>query len=532
MKLGDMVALTAKNYSGKTALIYKGQKSTYKQFLATIDKVANGLLSRGIQTGEKVAILLDNRPEYLYAYFGAHRIGCPVVPINNFLKGEEIKYILEDCKVHTVITSPKYYKAEIRGIESKLTSVRNIILCGDEEELAILKERDSELNVSDFRDFEKGSANEPVPTKEFSYDDLAVVIYTSGTTGYPKGAMLSHWNLFNNADSCKYVLEMTSKDKMLLYLPMFHSFTELVCMVLSVYLALPIVLIERIDRVEIRAAIKRYRPTIMAGVPSVYNALLGAKLNFIQKWLNPIRIYVSGAAPLPVEVLHKFEKKFERPLLEGYGLSEASPVVCVNPIHGVRKPGSVGLPIRNVEVKVIDDDGNELGRNQDGELLVRGPNVMMGYYNQAEETAKTIIDGWLHTGDIARIDDEGYIYIVERKKDMLIYRGCNIYPREVEEVLYKHPAVMDAAVVGVPDAARGEVPKAFIVLKEGEQANEKELKRFCSQHMARYKVPKLFSFETELPRTPTGKVLKKELRKRVLQEQIDNLANLGDDDDL
>jgi long-chain acyl-CoA synthetase len=525
MKLGDIVAEAAQTHSKKTALIFKGQKTSFEEFFKNCDRVANGLLKTGIKTGDKVAILLENRPEYFYSYYGAHRIGAPVVPINNFLKGEEIKYICEDCSVTSLITSPRYYQSEIKPIENKLTTVKSIIIVGDEEEMEDIEYLDSDIQHLEFRTFFDQSSEEPQPTKEFSAEDLAVIIYTSGTTGHPKGAMLSHRNLVRNSASCMEVLHVTKKDKVLLYLPMFHSFTELVCMVLPVHWGLPIVLIERIDRVEIRAAIKRFRPTIMVGVPSVYSALLGAKLNILQRWLNPIRLYVSGGAPLPVEVIHKFEEKFRRPLVEGYGLSEASPVVSVNPIDGVRKPGSVGLPVVDVEVKVVDDDGKVLGKNEDGELCVRGPNVMMGYFNQPEETANTLKEGWLFTGDVAHIDDDGYIFIVERKKDMLIYRGCNIYPREVEEVLYKHPAVADAAVVGIPDASRGEVPKAFIVLKEGEHATEKELKKFCADHLARYKVPKLFSFEKDLPRTPTGKVLKKDLRKKVLKEQIDNLNN-------
>lgn len=523
MRIGELISQAADNAPNRTAVIFKGQKTTYKQLLAQTNQVSNGLLKSGVKTGHKVAILLENRPEYLIYYYAVNRIGAVVVPINNFLKGEEVKYILEDCSVNSLVTSPKYYKAEIKGIEAKLTTVKNIILCGDTEELEGTEYGESDINFVNNSSFVSLEKSDPVPTSEFSPEDLAVIIYTSGTTGHPKGAMLSHRNIVSNANSCYNVLECTSKDKMLLYLPMFHSFTELACMVMPIYLKIPIVLIERIDRVEIRAAIKRFRPTIMIGVPSVYTALLGAKLNFIQKWLNPIRIYISGAAPLPVEVLRKFELKFNRPLVEGYGLSEASPVVSVNPVSGIRKPGAVGLPVPDVQVKIVDENGKEAGPKEDGELLVKGPNVMMGYYNQTEETASTLKDGWLHTGDIAHKDEDGYIYIVERKKDMLIYRGCNIYPREVEEVLYKHPAVLDAAVVGIPDASRGELPKAFIVLKEGAQATEKDLKRFCMQHMARYKVPRLFSFESDLPRTPTGKVLKKELRKRILKEQIDAL---------
>lgn len=523
MKIGDLLTNAAAAVPRRPAIIYKGQKILYRQFNKSANRAGNGLLKLGVQTGSRVAIFLENRPEYLYFYFGAHRIGVPVVPINNFLKGEEVKYILEDCRVHTLVTSARYYSTEIKGVEKKLTSVKNIVFVCEQEEFEALDFADTDINYVLYKNFANVSDDTPSPAQEFGPDDLAVIIYTSGTTGHPKGAMLTHSNVVSNSESCTHVLEVTRKDKMLLFLPMFHSMTELVCMVLPVHMNLPIVLIDRIDRVEIRTAIRRYRPTLLVGVPSVYSAMLGAKLNPITRMLNPIRLYVSGGAPLPVEVLKKFEEKFRRPLLEGYGLSEASPVVSVNPVAGPRKPGSVGLPIKDVEVKIIDEDSNELGVNEDGELLVRGSNVMSGYYNQPEETSSTIKDGWLYTGDIAHRDEDGYIFIVERKKDMLIYRGCNIYPREVEEVLYKHPSIADAAVVGIPDSTRGELPKAFVVLKDGAHATEKDLKRFCMKHLARYKVPRIFSFETDLPRTPTGKVLKKELRKRILQEQIDAL---------
>jgi long-chain acyl-CoA synthetase len=526
MKIGDLLTQAAERVPRKSMVIYKSKKYSFRESEAIVNRFGNGLLSIGVETGKKVAILLDNRPDYLFAYFACHRIGAPVVPINNFLKGNEIKYILEDCGVHTLITSPRYYTAEIKGIENKLTTVRNILFIAEDEEIDGLELADTEKNYIRYSSFRQLGSDNPKPIMEFGPEDLAVIIYTSGTTGHPKGAMLSHSNIVTNSTSCTKVLKINRKDKILLFLPMFHSFTELVCMVLPVQFGVPIVLVDRIDRVEIRAAIKRHRPTLLIGVPSVYNALLGAKLNPITRLLNPVRLYVSGGAPLPVEILTSFEAKFRRPLVEGYGLSEASPVVSVNPIDGLRKPGSVGLPVEHVEVKVVDDHGAEVPRGYDGELLVRGPNVMSGYYNLPDETAETIKDGWLYTGDIAHIDEEGYIFIVERKKDMLIYRGCNIYPREVEEILYKHPAIKDVAVVGVPDAARGEMPKAFVVLKEGHHATEKDLKKFCMDHLARYKVPRIFSFETDLPRTPTGKVLKKELRKRVLQEQVEDV---GDD---
>ena len=283
-------------------------------------------------------------------------------------------------------------------------------------------------------------------------------------------------------------------------------------MLAPIHLGCTTVLLESVNRKDIRHAIARYRVSIFVAVPSLYNVMAQAKLSFLARWLNPVRIYVSGGAPLSLEVLSKFEKVFRKPLLEGYGLSEASPVVSVNPLNQARKAGSVGLPLPGVQVKVVNGDERELPPGQVGELIVRGGNVMMGYYNQPEATVQAIRGGWLFTGDLARIDEEGYVTIVDRKKDMLIVRGCNVYPREVEEVLYSHPKVAEAAVIGMVDRHRGEVPKAYIVLKEGMQADEREIKRYLMERLARYKIPRQVEFRDALPMTATGKVLKRDLR--------------------
>jgi long-chain acyl-CoA synthetase len=300
----------------------------------------------------------------------------------------------------------------------------------------------------------------------------------------------------------------------LLLLPMFHSFTEMVCMVTPVFNGGSIVLIEKISAAELRRHVLRYRPTILAAIPDVFASLAAAKPSLLARWLNPFRVYISGGAPLPGEIHRRFVRTWRRPLLEGYGLSEASPVVAVNPLHGVCKVGTVGLPIPDVEVRIVDDQLHTLPTGVPGEIAVRGPSVMLGYYNNPIATGETIRDGWLLTGDIGSMDADGYVTIHDRKKEMLIYRGCNVYPREVEEVLYSHPAVAEAAVVGWSDPVKGDVPIAFVVLREGQRATERELKRYCVERLARYKVPRQVFMERELPKTPTGKILKRELRKR------------------
>ncbi len=298
----------------------------------------------------------------------------------------------------------------------------------------------------------------------------------------------------------------------MVFLPLFHSFTITTSLLLPIFVGARIILLPGIAREQIRQTIIKQKPTIMLGVPTVYNMFANAQVSFFSRLLNPIRVYVCGGAPLAPEIHRQFEKKYKRFLLEGYGLSEASPVVSLNPA-GKTKPSSAGLPVPGVRVKVINDQGRDLGTNEVGELLVRGPNVMQGYWRNSEATRQAIKDSWLYTGDLARIDEGGYIYIVGRKKELIIVRGMNVYPREIEEVLYRHPAVAEAAVIGVSDPNRGEIPKGIVALKKNFQVSEKELKDFCRQHLAAYKVPHSIEFRSELPKTGSGKISKRHLRQ-------------------
>jgi long-chain acyl-CoA synthetase len=348
-------------------------------------------------------------------------------------------------------------------------------------------------------------------------EDLAVFIYTSGTTGHPKGAMLTHKSLISNAQDGSQAIEIVSQDKFLLFLPMFHSFTFTVCVLIPILKGSTIVLIGSVRALdEIKKAILFDRITTFIGVPAVYNVIASKPTTTatkITKHISAIKFFISGSAPLPAPVIGKIEEKFGSPLIEGYGLSEASPVVAVNPRFGVRKVGSVGPPIPNVQVKIVDAELNELPVGETGELAVKGPNVMKGYYNLPEATEQALVeDGWLLTGDIARLDEDGYIYIVDRKKDMLLVRGINVYPREIEEALYTHPSIAECAVIGVPDESKGEVPKAFIVVREGETLTERDVRAFCKKHLAAYKIPKHFEFRPSLPKSATQKIMKRSLR--------------------
>lgn len=509
MNLREMLHRASSEAGSKVFTISETGKKTFGQFAAEAGAFAAGLSSLGIKKGDRVAILLNNSPEFLTSYFGCVCIGVEVVPLNTFLSLEEITYILTDCSAKVLVTSPDF-DAVLKDFSiNRVNSLEKVISTGP----STVK---GALLYSSFLSDEKPP--EPVIIDT----DTAVIIYTSGTTGHPKGAMLSHSNLVSNVEASIKAIHISNNDRFIIFLPMFHAFSFTVCVLIPIYCMCRLSIVKSIQPFgKIIKAIMRDRVNIFVAIPPVYNVLSAKKFNklLLGIFMNifPIRVCVSGAAPLSAEVLKNFEDKFKVPLIEGYGLSETSPVVSVNPLDGIRKPGSVGLPIPGVEVAIVDEEGKILGTNETGEITVKGPNVMKGYFNREKETAEIIKNNRLFTGDIGRIDEEGYIYIMDRKKDMILVNGMNLYPREVEEVLYRHPAVAECAVVGKKDAQRGETPVGVIVLKEGVTAAEKEIKSFCKQHLALFKVPGRIEFWDSMPKTGTGKILKREVR-RIINE--------------
>jgi long-chain acyl-CoA synthetase len=512
MTLGKMLEESARRAPNKAAIKY-GQHTflwfgkpvvTFQQLDASANKVARGLQALGIEKGDRVGIFGENCPEYIMGYFGIAKAGGIAVPINSFLTGSEVQYIANDCQVKVLFLSKKFLKT-ITPVLPQMASVTHLVVLDDPDE----REHTPFARLLD------QNSSDPVNV-DVKAEDLAVFIYTSGTTGHPKGAMLTHHNLVSNADCSIEALKIVEQDKILLFLPMFHSFTFTVCVLVPIRLGAQILMIGSVRALdEIKKAILFDRVTIFIGVPAVYNVLASkpeSTATKITKYISAIKFFVSGSAPLPTPVIGKIEERFGSPLIEGYGLSEASPVVSANPREGVRKPGSVGLPIPNVQVKIVDEDLSELPVGEVGELAVKGPNVMRGYYNLPDATAEALVDGWLLTGDIAKIDEDGFIFIVDRKKDMLLVRGINVYPREIEEVLYQHPNVAECAVIGMPDESKGEVPKAFIVVKEGETLTEREVRDYCKEHLAAYKLPKFYEFRPSLPKNATQKIMKRELR--------------------
>lgn len=504
MTLGKMLEDSAKRFEKKKAIIFNRRKIIYQELNELVNQAAHGLMELGVRKGEKVAILLTNSPEFIISYFSVLKIGGIVVPINIFLLGEEIKFILNDCEVVMLITSSKFLDLTSQ-IRSQIKTLRVVFLIGS------VKGLDEYISFTEvLRD--RPNIN---PVIDISPADIAVILYTSGTTGYPKGAILTHKNLLANVESCKKAIEITYKDRFLLFLPMFHSFTFTVCVLIPLSAGGRTIILESVKPFsKIIKSIFLDRPTVFVGIPQIYNILADIKVPRFFSLINPIRFCLSGAAPLNEKILIKFEKRFKLPLLEGYGLSEASPVVSINPLKGVRKQRSVGLPIPNVEVKIVDGDGKELPTGEVGELIVKGENVMQGYYNLPQVTQEVIRGGWLFTGDLAKKDEEGYIYIVDRKKDMIIVHGMNVYPREVEDVLCLHPNIAEAVVMKRKDKHYGEIPIAVVVLKEGECITEKEIKDFCHQRIASYKTPHSIEFWNSLPKTPTGKILKREIQNR------------------
>ncbi len=449
-----------------------------------------------VKAGDRVGLWLRNCPEFVPALFGILQAGAVAVPINNFLKPEEVGYILADAEADVLITD-----ASLTGALPKLSGFRPGLKAWQVEGFERLMREAGPT----------GDAALP----ERGESDLALLIYSSGTTGQPKGIMLSHGNLLANVESCRQVLTAEAGDRFVVLLPMFHSFMLTVGVLLPLLVGGALVLIKSVHPPKnILQEILRHRATILPAIPQFFRTLANAALpkEF------PVRACISGGAPLPVEILREFNQKMPIPLVEGYGLSEASPVVSINPLQGPQKAGSIGLPIPGVEMSVQDENGALLAPHQTGEICVRGANVMLGYWKQPRETAEALRHGWLLTGDIGHRDADGYYYITDRKKDMLLVNGINVYPREIEEVIYRFPGVREAAVVGVPDARKGEQPLAFVVPVEGAQLEERALLQFVRAKLADFKVPRRVVLLPALPRNSTGKILKRSLRETAAEE--------------
>ncbi len=501
----DIIASHGRKRARKTALFVDDQKIRYREILEKADKLAAFLTEKGIREGEKVAIFMRNSPEFIYSIFAISKVGAVIVPVNTFLKEEEVSYILEDSGAVVLLASQIHEKVV------KASRVRK------QCRFVIWEGSPDTIEADDAFFAEIWMQERMTPQVPRALDDTAVIFYTSGTTGKPKGAMLSNRNILSNAESGRRTINVKPRDRAIVFLPMFHSFTFSIGVMLPMYVGASIVIIKSIQPFSnIFKQVLTKRVTIFFGIPDVYNALAKAKLPWYFMWFNRIRAFISGAAALQPKTLDAMAKKFKRAtLLEGYGLSETSPAVCMNTFEK-QKAGSVGTALYGYEMKIVNENMEELPRGEIGDIIVRGDNVMQGYLNRPEATAETIVNGWLLTGDMGYMDEEGFLFIVDRKKDLIISKGINIYPREIEEVIDAFPGVKAVAVVGVLDEKNGEVPVAYIELEEGVEAlDEVGLKKHLREQLANYKMPRQFHTIEELPKNATGKVL-----KRVLKEQL------------
>lgn len=508
--LGEILTFNAGIRPNKTYIYFEKMKFSYREVDIMTNKIAKVLIKFGITKGDRVAVLLENSPEFIITYFGIAKAGGVAVPINTFLKEDEIQYILNNSEAKILVSSSKF--SDVLKNQKKLCSNLKNIFTYDHADF-------ESLNLHQLASAEKDDN----PHVNIGHEDLAVFIYTSGTTGHPKGAMLTHSNLLYNIDACLKVFKINHTYKILLVLPMFHSYTFTASVLLPTYAGCGIIVLSSIMELK-KKSFKRIllfqRPNFFLGVPQIYTALARANIpSWFAKFLYPIKIHVSGGAPLPEDIINEFYDKYKKPIIEGYGLSEASPVVSVNPLNK-QKPYSVGPALPGVEVKIVNDDEIEVPVGEVGELIVRGPNVMKGYWKMKDATALTVRNGWLFTGDMAKVDKDGYIYIVDRKKDLIISKGINIYPREIEEYLYLYDGVDAAAVIGVPDKQSGEVPVAFIKIKDGCNVDILSLKDYLKKHLANFKIPKHIFIRNDIPMTATGKVLKRKLKEMVIDQFV------------
>lgn len=516
MNISSELHETARESASKTAYYFMGQGTTYAELDGAITKFASGLEKLGVKQGDHIALLLGNTPHFVIGLYGALRLGATVIPVNPIYTADEIGYILNNGDVKLVVALDMAIPLAEK-VHAFLPKVENFVFCETSENGMAKHNIESLTLYPKMKSFTKVVASGDLSFKgpELLDDDTAIILYTSGTTGKPKGAMLTHKNLYSNASDVGDYLKMNEQDRVITTLPMFHVFCLTVALNAPLLSGATILIAPRFSPKEIFDLAREYEATVFAGVPTMYNFL------YQYPEANPddfksLRLCISGGASLPVALLTNFEKKFNVTVSEGYGLSEASPVTCFNPLDRPRKAGSIGTSILHVENKIVNELGEELPVGEVGELIVSGPNVMKGYYKMPEESAAAIREGWLYTGDLARMDEEGYFYIVDRKKDLIIVGGYNVYPREVEEVLYNHPDVVEVAVLGEPDSDLGESVKCFIVRKNP-NTTEEYLLEYCREHLAKYKVPSSIEFLEELPKNTTGKILRRALKTQITQ---------------
>ncbi len=488
--LADNLTRTAEQHGDRPAVKLDDLVVTYAELQDGARRVATLLKSKGVGPGDRVGLVMPNVPPFPVVFYGALAIGAVVVPMNPLLKGREVKYYLEDSGASIVFAWRDM--AEEAGKGASEVGIECVEVGPDFAE--VLAGHDPDEEVVDRED-----------------DDTVVLLYTSGTTGQPKGAELTHRSMSTNAAlSAETLVELTEKDVVMGCLPLFHVFGLTCGLNASILTGACLTLLPRFDADKALTMVARDEVTVFEGVPTMYAGMLNAD-GADEADMSSLRTCISGGSAMPVEVMKKFEEKFDCVVLEGYGLSETSPVASFNQPDQERKPGSIGTEVRGVEMKLVDDDDNDVEQGEVGEIVIKGENVMKGYWGREDDTAEAIKDGWFHTGDLAKVDEDGYFFIVDRKKDLIIRGGYNVYPREVEEALYEHESVAEVAVIGIPDDDLGEEVGAAVALKSGEDVSVEDLRAFAKEQLAAYKYPRVVWIVDELPKGPTGKILRREV---------------------
>lgn len=507
--LGDVLDFRARTQGKRDAVICGGERITYEQLKSRAIAFAHHLEMLGIKAGDKVAIYLPNGPQFIPAFFGTTGLDAVVVPVNPLLRPDEIAHILEDSQASAVIAHQDLLDTALPGINQS-QSIRGLLVVA-EHGASSFPPLASSVKVMDF-DEKKAPRSTVWPRKVRTEHMPAVIMYTSGTTGKPKGAVLSHHNLISSFPTRLHAFDVDENDRLLGMLPMCHIFGLAVNVLGTISRGACLVVLPKFEARAALQAVEAQRVTLIPAVPAMFQMML-FEMQQADFDTSSVRLCFSGAAPLPVKVINAIESRFGAPLIEGYGLTETAAAGCMNLTAGIRKPGSVGLPSSGLALEIMAEDGSKLppGADNVGEIAMSGSNVMLGYYRQPEATAEVIKDGWFFTGDLGYKDEEGHVFIVGRKKEMIIRGGANVYPREVEEVIMKLPGVRETAVIGIPDEIMGERVKAFVVSGDP-KITEDTVKQHCDQHLAHYKVPRIVEFIDALPRNSTGKVLKRLLK--------------------
>jgi long-chain acyl-CoA synthetase len=488
-----------KDYRSNIAMVWNGHNVSFSDFGEAVLRLGNAFINLGLGKGDRIMIMLPNIPQFPIVYYATLLIGALAVPINIMLKSREISFLLDDCEAKTIVAWDGFAGEVLRAVGG-METLQHVIFLGDQKF----------ENTTDLTELISSGTAEPIHV-DVANDEVALVLYTSGVAGRPKGAQISHSAVIFHVLEIKDIFRFTCDDKFLAVHPLFHPMGQAILMNTCLCSGAPLILQPRFHPGDALKTIQDEKITVFLGVPSMYRLILNYPS--VEKFdVASLRYAISGGSSFPENLMDQFEDVFKVPMLQGYGLSEAYSFVTVNQMKRGRRKGSVGLPLHNVEVKIFDDDDQEVAIDEVGEIVLQGPTVMKGYLNRPETTAIAMRNGWLHTGDLGHIDFDGYLHLVDRKHDVIIKGGFKIFPREIEAVLEALPHIQEVAVIGVPDEEMGEEIKACVVLKPGAQITSGEIQEYCKEKMAPYKSPKIVRFYRELPQTPTGKILKEELR--------------------